>query len=68
MAESSRAFERLHPRVQRWVWQEKWDGNFDWPIETSSSAKSAFYNGIRTSRYTANSYASLPSGRIQPPS
>src|SRR6185436_15647766 len=45
------------PKIRAFVWQEKWDANFDWPIETSSSAKSAFYNGIRTSRYTANSYA-----------
>ncbi len=36
-------------------------------IESSTAAQTAFANGIASSYYTANTFASLPAGPIQPP-
>jgi hypothetical protein len=40
----------------------------DWPIESSSSASSAFASGIQNAAYRTNAYADLGAGPIAPPS
>jgi hypothetical protein len=56
------------PQIRAFLWQEKWDGKLDWPMETSSGAQSAFAKGIQSSRYASNSFASLAWAKIAPPS
>jgi hypothetical protein len=57
-----------YPKIRGVLYFEKYDSNMDWPIETSSSATSAFAAGIRSSAYTSNTFGSLSSSVIQPPS
>jgi hypothetical protein len=40
----------------------------DWPIETSTTATSAFASGIQSPAYTSNTFGSLGASVIQPPS
>jgi hypothetical protein len=54
------------PKIKGFLWYEITDGNFDWPIETSSTAKSAFVTGIKSSYYAANEFGSLGGGRVTP--
>jgi hypothetical protein len=56
-----------YPKIRGLLWFEKFDSNMDWPIETSSTATSAFAAGIQNSAYASNSFGSLPFGPIQPP-
>jgi Glycosyl hydrolase family 26 len=57
-----------YPQIRGLLWFERYDNEMDWPIETSSSATSAFSNGIQQAAFGTNSYASLDtSGPIQPP-
>jgi hypothetical protein len=56
------------PKIHGLLWFEKYDGGMDWPIETSTSATSAFAAGIQNPVYATNSFANLgTSGPIQPP-
>jgi hypothetical protein len=55
------------PNVRAMLWFDTFDDGMDWPIETSSSASSAFASGIQAPAYQSNSYASLPPGAIAPP-
>jgi mannan endo-1,4-beta-mannosidase len=53
-----------YPRFKAVLWFN-WNcpstnGNMDWVIESSSSAKTAFAGGIASSYYASNSFASLP--------
>ena len=57
-----------YPGIYGLLWFEKYDDGMDWPIETSTSATSAFAAGIRSSAYVGNEYGSLPAGTIRPPS
>ncbi len=57
-----------YPKIRGLLWFEKYDNSMDWPIESSSSATSAFAAGIQNSAYTTNAYANLNAGPIQPPS
>jgi hypothetical protein len=50
------------------LWFDTFDDGMDWPIETSSSATSAFASGVGSASYRANSYADLPAAPIAPPS
>jgi beta-mannanase len=54
-----------YPRIKALLWFN-WALAGDWPIETSASAQSAFATGIASSRYAANSFASLGGSVIQP--
>jgi mannan endo-1,4-beta-mannosidase len=56
------------PKVRAALWFDTYDDGMDWPIETSSSATSAFAGGVANPAYRANSYADLPPGPIAPPS
>jgi hypothetical protein len=55
-----------YPRIRGMLWFERYDDGMDWPLETSSSATSAFASGIQDPAYTTNNYADLPPGPIQP--
>jgi endoglucanase len=55
-----------YPKIRGLLYFEKYDSNMDWPIETSSSATSAFKAGIQNSAYTTNQYGALGSGPVQP--
>jgi hypothetical protein len=56
------------PKIRAMLWFDTFDDGMDWPIETSSSATSAFAAGIQAPAYQSNSYANLPAGGpIAPP-
>ena len=56
-----------YPKIRGLLWFEQFDDGMDWPIETSSSATSAFAAGIKNPAYASNQFGSLGSGPIQPP-
>jgi hypothetical protein len=53
-----------YPQVGALLWFEKFDDGMDWPIETSSSATSAFAAGIQNPAFRANSYADLGASAV----
>jgi mannan endo-1,4-beta-mannosidase len=53
-----------YPRVKAFVWTNVVEDSAGWPIESSSSAESAFRRGIASSAYASNHYASI-SGKIR---
>jgi hypothetical protein len=55
-----------YPKIRGLLYFEKYDSNMDWPLETSSSATSAFKAGIQSSAYTTNQYGALGFGPIGP--
>jgi mannan endo-1,4-beta-mannosidase len=55
------------PKIRAMLWFDTFDDGMDWPIETSSSATSAFAAGIQAPAYQSNSYANLPPSAIAPP-
>ena len=48
-----------YPKIRGMLWFEKFDDGMDWPIETSTSATSAFASGIQSPAYTTNQYGAL---------
>jgi hypothetical protein len=57
-----------YPKIRGMLWFDTFDDGMDWPIESSSSASSAFASGIQNAAYRTNTYADLGAGPIQPPS
>jgi hypothetical protein len=57
-----------YPKIRALLWFDKFDDGMDWPIETSTSATSAFAEGIQQAAYTGNTYAGLAATAIQPAS
>ncbi len=55
-----------YPQLRGLLWFEKYDDGMDWPIETSSSATSAFAAGIQNPAYLGNTFAAAGPGTIQP--
>jgi len=55
-----------YPKIRGLLWFEQYDDGMDWPIETSTSATSAFAEGIHNSAYAENTYGGLPFGSVQP--
>jgi beta-mannanase len=53
-------------KVKAFLWFN-WKDKADWPIETSSSAQSAFASGIKSSYYASNGYASLGGTKVPLP-
>jgi hypothetical protein len=49
-----------YPKIHGLLWFENYADGMDWPIETSTSATSAFAEGIQSSAYLGNQYGSLP--------
>jgi hypothetical protein len=56
-----------YPKIRGVLWFEQYDDGMDWPIETSSSATSAFAAGIQNPAYAENNFGSLGFGPILPP-
>jgi hypothetical protein len=56
-----------YPKIRALVWFDKLDSSMDWPIETSSTATTAFAEGINSSVYSGNTFADLAANAIQPP-
>jgi hypothetical protein len=48
-----------YPKIRGVVWFDKYEGGMDWPIESSTSATSAFAEGIQDPAYAGNLFASL---------
>jgi hypothetical protein len=57
-----------YPQIRGMLWFNTFDDGMDWPLETSSSATSAFANGIQDAAYETNAYGDLSAGPIAPPS
>jgi len=56
-----------YPKIKGFLWFEKYDGNFDWPIETSTTSKNAFATAIKGPLYASNTYATLSNTSIIAP-
>jgi hypothetical protein len=57
-----------YPQIRGLLWFEKFDDGMDWPIETSTSATSAFAAGIQSPSYLNNQFGALGGGPIPAPS
>jgi hypothetical protein len=59
-----------YPAIRGLLWFDKYvpGEDMDWPIDSSSSATSAFASGIQSPSYVGNHYSSLGAGAIPPPS
>ncbi len=55
-----------YPKIRGVLWFEQFDDGMDWPIETSSSATSAFATGIQNPAYAGNQFGSLGFGPVLP--
>jgi mannan endo-1,4-beta-mannosidase len=55
-----------YPKIRGLLYFEKYDDGMDWPIETSSSATSAFSAGIQNPAYAGNQFGSLTFGHVLP--
>ena len=63
----TRQLPERYPQIAAFMWFDKFDSSMDWPIETSTSAVSAFAAGISSNMYAGNDFASLAgAGPIQP--
>jgi hypothetical protein len=56
-----------YPTIRGLVWFDKYDDGMDWPIETSTSATSAFASGIQDAAFGANAFGALSASPIPPP-
>jgi hypothetical protein len=68
ISETLDAIPSEFPKIRGLLWFDTYDDGMDWPIESSSSATSAFASGIQNPAYRTNDYANLSSGPIAPPS
>ncbi len=57
-----------YPKIGGLLWFDTYIEDMDWPIESSSTATSAFATGIGIPAYAGNDYAELAGSPIQPPS
>jgi len=57
-----------YPKIRGLLYFEKYDDGMDWPLETSSSAASAFAAGIQSPAYASNQFGSLGFGPVKPTS
>jgi hypothetical protein len=55
-----------YPKIRALIYFDKYDSNMDWPLETSSSALTAFSEGIQDPAYLGNSFSSLSTTKIAP--
>jgi mannan endo-1,4-beta-mannosidase len=67
ISEALAAIPTAYPKIHGLVWFDTYDDGMDWPIESSSSATSAFAAGISAPEYATSAYATLSGGSIQPP-
>jgi beta-mannanase len=54
------------PKIRALLYFDKYDSNMDWPLETSTSAKTAFAEGVQSSTYVGNTFTSLSATKILP--
>jgi hypothetical protein len=54
------------PQIRALLYFDKYDSSMDWPLETSSSALSAFAEGVQNSDYVGNTLSSLSATKILP--
>jgi hypothetical protein len=57
-----------YPKIGGLLWFDTYIEGMDWPIESSTTATSAFAEGIANPAYAGNSYAGLTGNQIAPPS
>jgi hypothetical protein len=57
-----------YPKIRALLWFDKYDDGMDWPIETSSSATTAFAEAIQNPVYLSNSFTALSGQGILPAS
>jgi beta-mannanase len=55
-----------YPQIRALLWFDKFDDNMDWPVETSSTASTAFAQGLQNPAYVANNFSTLAATTIQP--
>jgi hypothetical protein len=68
ISEMLNALPARYPRIRALVWLDKYEGELDWPIETSPSAVSAFAAGLRDPAYAGAHFGSSAVARaIRPP-
>jgi beta-mannanase len=66
--EMLRALPARYPRIRALVWLDKFEGELDWPIETSPSAVAAFRAGLRNPAYASARFSSYSARRaVTPP-
>ena len=62
------ALPSRYPRIRALVWLDKFEGELDWPIETSPSAVAAFKAGLRNPAYAGARFSSYSARRaVSPP-
>jgi beta-mannanase len=54
------------PKIRALLYFDKYDSSMDWPLETSTSAKTAFAEGVQSSTYLGNTFTSLSATKILP--
>jgi hypothetical protein len=57
-----------YPKIRALLYFDKYDSNMDWPLETSESALAAFAEGIQNPAYVGNTFSSLSTSTVLPPS
>jgi hypothetical protein len=67
IAEALNEVPTEYPAVRALVWFDKYDDGMDWPVETSSSAATAFAQGIGQAAYRGAEFGALSGGPIAPP-
>jgi hypothetical protein len=55
-----------YQKIKALLYFDKFDSNMDWPLETSTSATTAFAEGIQNPAYVGNTFTSLSATKIQP--
>jgi hypothetical protein len=55
-----------YPKIRALLWFDKYDSSMDWPIETSSTAASAFAQGISNPVYPRGTFSSFSATTIAP--
>jgi hypothetical protein len=55
-----------YPKIRALLYFDKFDSSMDWPLETSSSAVTAFAEGVQHPAYVGNTLAALPATKILP--
>jgi hypothetical protein len=55
-----------YPKIRALLYFDKYDTNMDWPLETSSSALSAFAEGIQDPAYLGNAFSGLGGTKVLP--
>jgi hypothetical protein len=58
---------REYPKVRGLIWFNEESQEMRWPIESSTSAQSAFRRGIKRGVYRPNRYANIAGDKIRPP-